>query len=158
MGQNRAIARVCALLIAVGCLFASGCAGASATLQDGYYTAQVAEPDHGWTEFVTICVHNDKIVTVEFQAKTDSGFIKAWDMDYMREMNASSGTYPNEYARVFTRDFLEKQSPDIDALTGATESYINFKQLVAAAMEQAKKGDRTVRIVDIVLPEERAGE
>jgi major membrane immunogen (membrane-anchored lipoprotein) len=128
----------------------SGCGESENVLQDGYYTAQVAEPSHGWTEFLTICVNDGAIVSAEFQAKTASGFIKSWDMDYMRTMNAADGTYPNEYVRVYTTELIESQSPDIDVLSGATESYNSFKLLSAAVIEQAKAGDNTVAIVEVL--------
>jgi major membrane immunogen (membrane-anchored lipoprotein) len=136
-------------LLLASCLLLSACESDDGGMSDGYYTAQVSEPDHGWTEFVTICVRDDRIVTAEFQAKNAAGFIKSWDMDYMRVMNEASGTYPNEYVRIFTREFLEDQHPDIDALTGATDSHVRFTQLAAAAIDQARKGDKTVKIVDI---------
>ncbi|MDR0356977.1 MAG: FMN-binding protein [Clostridiales Family XIII bacterium] len=145
--KGRALMCLLAALM-LGLVLFSGCDAGTEGLEDGYYTAQIAKPDHGWTEFMTICVNNGKIVTMEFQAKNASGFIKSWDMDYMRVMNATDGTYPNEYVRVFTKQFLEKQSSDIDVLTGATDSYNNFKRLAAAVMEQAKLGDKTVKIVD----------
>jgi major membrane immunogen (membrane-anchored lipoprotein) len=147
MNSTRKLLIVLLLILLPLLLF--GCENDAGGLKDGYYTAQVAEPDHGWTDFMTICVSNGKIVTAEFQAKNAGGFIKAWDMDYMRVMNASDGTYPNEYVRVYTQEFLEAQSPDIDAVSGATESYNNFKKLAAAVIEQAEKGDKAVRIVDV---------
>jgi major membrane immunogen (membrane-anchored lipoprotein) len=150
-GGRKLFCLLAAMMIALVLL--TGCGQEYNVLKDGYYTAQVSEPNHGWTEFLTICVSGGEIITAEFQAKNASGFIKAWDMDYMRIMNASDGTYPNEYVRVYTQRFLEAQSPDIDVLTGATESYTSFKQLAAAAIEQAKRGDKTVKIIDVSTAE-----
>jgi len=132
----------------------SGCGQGAVSLQDGYYTAQAAEPDRGWTEFLTICVSNDRIVAAEFQARTASGFIKSWDMAYMRTMNAVDGTYPNEYVRTYTSELLAAQNEDIDGLTGATHSYNSFKMLAPAVIEQAKHGDKTVVIVAVPSSEQ----
>ena len=52
----------------------------SEKMQDGYYTAEAAEYSHGWKEYVTICVMENQIVSVEYNAKNASGFIKSWDM------------------------------------------------------------------------------
>ena len=121
------------------------------TIQDGYYSAEAKDFDeHGWKEFVTIFVSGGSITAVEYNAKNSSGFIKSWDMDYMRVMNASDGTYPNAYTRVYAADLLTKQDAErIDAVSGATHSYHAFKQLAAAVMEKIKEGDTSVAFVDL---------
>jgi major membrane immunogen (membrane-anchored lipoprotein) len=135
------------ILGAVSFLLA-GCGEQTHELQDGYYTAVQKEGEHGWTEYVTINVKNGKIVTAEFQATNASGFVKSWDLDYMRIMKATDGTYPNEYVRILAREFLEKQNADVDVVTGATNSSTSFLKLTAAVVEQSKKGDTDVIIVD----------
>ncbi|MDR0852752.1 MAG: FMN-binding protein [Clostridiales Family XIII bacterium] len=123
-------------------------------LQDGWYSAQVKEPDHGWWEYMTICVNNGDIVSVDYDAKNSSGFIKAWDSDYMRIMNAVDGTYPNEYMRTYESEFLETQSADVDALTGATTSHVSFVLLAEAVLAQARVGDKSMAIVEVPHEEE----
>jgi major membrane immunogen (membrane-anchored lipoprotein) len=120
------------------------------TIHDGYYTAEAKHFDeHGWKEIVTIFVSGGKITTVEYNARNSSGFIKSWDMDYMRVMNASDGTYPNAYTRIYAADLLAKQDVEkIDAISGATHSYHTFQQLAAAVMEKIKEGDTSVAFVD----------
>ena len=92
-------------------------------LQDGYYTAQAAEFNHGWKEYITIMVKDNSIVSVEYNAENASGFIKSWDNAYMQTMLHSNGTYPNEYTRNYASQLLSNQQEEIDALTGATSSY-----------------------------------
>ena len=137
------------ILAAGGCLLIhSSQNGTKAYLVDGYYTAEMADYSHGWKEFVTIAVNSGKIVSVEYNAKTASGFIKSWDMAYMESMNKIQGTYPNRYTRSYAASFLEKQSAqDIDTITGATESGKNFEKMAEALMEKAKKGDFSIAIV-----------
>lgn len=120
-------------------------------MRDGYYTAEEASFDsHGWKEFVTLYIVGDKIVTVDYNAKNSSGFIKSWDLNYMREMNAAMGTYPNAYAREYAEALLGAQSPDgVDAVTGATESYRRFVALARAGMERARAGDKSVALVEL---------
>ena len=64
------------------------------------------------------------------------------------------GTYPNEYTRYYAGQLLEGQGKeDIDALSGATSSYGSFQKLEAAVLEQAKKGDSSIALVDTVEKE-----
>ena len=129
-------------------LVLSGCGKEEPVLKDGYYTAITSDYHFGWKELVSVCISNGQLVSVEYNAKNPSGFIKSWDMSYMRNMEGVSGTYPNAYTRNYAAEFLEKQDAgEIDILTGATSSGNQFQKLAAAAMEQAKKGDSTVVVV-----------
>ena len=120
-------------------------------LQDGYYTAQAAEFNHGWKEYITIMVKDGSIVSVEYNAMNASGFIKSWDNAYMQNMLHATGTYPNEYTRYYAGQLLEGQGEDpIDALSGATSSFTSFGKLSEAVLEQAKKGDSGIMLVDTV--------
>ncbi len=129
-------------LLAVSC-------GKEEGLKNGYYTAEMSEYSHGWKEYVTICVMENKIVSVEYNAENASGFIKSWDIAYMKNMNGITGTYPNKYTREYAAQLLENQSADnIDAVSGASSSGGNFVKLAAAVLENAKTGDTTVTVVE----------
>lgn len=130
------------------------CAKNSSVLYDGYYTAEVAEFDkHGWKEYITVCVSGGQIILVEYNAYNHSGFIKSWDINYMREMNEIDGTYPNAYTRYYSRQFLEKQGTDgIDALSGATQSYTVFISLAKAVLKNAKEGNNKTALVHLGAP------
>ena len=120
------------------------------SLHDGYYTAEEAEYAHGWKEYITIYVNNGRIVTADFDGRNSSGFIKSWDMDYMRVMTKTDGTYPNKYMRAYVSQLVERQCTNgIDAVSGATHSYNSFKQLADAAILQARNGDGKAVFVDI---------
>ena len=149
MGEKKLklMSAICCML---ACLLVSGCSSqqAKAKWKDGYYTAMMEEYDFGWKEYVTICVKDNKIVSVEFNAKNESGFIKAWDNAYMKQMNPVSGTYPNQYTRYYASEFLAKQGTDeIDMMAGASHSGGNFHKLAAAVLECAEKGDTEIAIV-----------
>ena len=133
----------------------SACSSDSEKLFDGYYMAEADSFDsHGWKEFISIYVNNNKIITVEYNAKNPTGFIKSWDMDYMRRMNASDGNYPNKYTRTYARDLLIRQNPsEVVAVTGATDSWHSFRLLAKAALEKAQKGDKNIAFVDLSHPE-----
>jgi major membrane immunogen (membrane-anchored lipoprotein) len=119
-------------------------------MKDGYYTAEAAEYYRGWKEFLSIYVNNGRIVTAEYDAKNASGFIKSWDMEYMRRMNESDGNYPNKYTRTYVFELISRQGIDgIDAMSGATESCELFKALAEAVIARAKAGDKQVAFVRV---------
>jgi major membrane immunogen (membrane-anchored lipoprotein) len=119
-------------------------------LRDGYYTAEETGSYRGWKEYLTIYVSNGKIVTCEYNAKNASGFIKSWDMDYMRKMNGDCENYPNKFTRNYVYALLENQTSNgIDAMSGATESHKSFVALTDAALARASAGNYETVFVDI---------
>ena len=123
--------------------------GGQTGLQDGYYTAQAAAFSHGWKEYVTILVKGGAILSVEYNAENASGFIKSWDNAYMQTMLHTNGTYPNEYTRYYAGQLLDGQGEGtIDAISGASSSHGSFQLLAEAVLEQARKGDSSIVIVD----------
>lgn len=143
----RRIAAVLLSMLLMTSLLA-GC-GSQTNLQDGYYTAQASEFSHGWKEYITILVKGGKIISVEYNAENPSGFIKSWDTAYMQTMLRINGTYPNEYTRYYASQLLEGQGEGrIDAISGASSSYGSFQILSQAVLEQARKGDSSIAIVN----------
>ena len=135
------------LLVLLCICMTTGCSNRQEALKDGYYTAMAEKYAHGWKEFVTITVRSGKMISVEYNAVNESGFVKSWDNAYMNTMKNIEGTYPNEYTRNYAAQFLEKQSSNIDALAGATSSAGSFKKLADAVLEQARKGDtKTINV------------
>lgn len=135
-------------MLAAAALLLTSCGGRQdpSAMQDGTYTAQMAEYSHGWREYVTITVKNGVIVTAEYNAENPSGFIKSWDNAYMKNMKMVTGTYPNEYTRYYASLLNgQKNVPEIDALTGATNSGANFKRL-SQAVVWTKQGWGTPRL------------
>ena len=144
--MKRIVAILLSLLTVASLLTACG---KQSGLQDGYYTAQASEFSHGWKEYITIMVKGGNIVSVEYNAENASGFVKSWDNTYMQAMLHSTGTYPNEYTRYYAGQLLEDQNADgIDAISGASSSYGSFQKLSAAVLEQARKGDSGIALVD----------
>ena len=143
---------ICLLLFFL-VLFLGGC-GRNDKMKDGFYTAEMSDYSHGWKEYLCIMVKDGIIVYAEFNAKNQSGYIKAWDNAYMQTMLGVTGTYPNEYMRYYAGELLEKQGEEeIDALSGATSSYSSFQKLEAAVIEQAKNGDSNIVLVDTASEE-----
>lgn len=118
-------------------------------MKDGYYTAEMSDFSHGWKEYICIYVKNDKIISAEFNAKDPNGFIKAWDNEYMNNMNSVQGTYPNRYTREYVQQLMEGQKEtEVDTVSGASTSGDNFRKLIVTVIEQAKKGDASVAVVE----------
>lgn len=129
------------------CVCLTGCRDTRG-YKDGYYTAQTAEYNHGYKEYVCILIKNNHIISVEFNAKDYSGYIKSWDNSYMNLMKSAQGTYPNEYTRNYASQLVESQDIEkVDAVTGATNSGKNFVKLVEAALANAAKGNQEVAVV-----------
>lgn len=144
--MKRIFAILAGMLLLVSLLTACG---SRTQLQDGYYTAQMSEFSHGWKEYITILVKGGSIISVEYNAENASGFIKSWDNAYMQNMLHVNGTYPNEYTRYYAGQLLEGQGEGrIDAITGASSSHGTFQMLAQAVLEQARKGDSSIAIVD----------
>ena len=136
------------MLLLLVMLFLAGCSETN-SLQDGYYTAQALAYNYGWKEYITIMVKGGSIVSVEYNAENASGFIKSWDNAYMQTMLHSNGTYPNEYTRDYASQLLEDQgNSSIDAISGASSSHTSFVKLAEAVLEQARKGDSSIVVVD----------
>ncbi len=137
--------RFCALVLLALMLFSTGCGSG---MKDGFYTAEMSDFSHGWKEYLCIMVKDGSVVYAEFNAKDPSGYIKAWDNAYMKNMNAVQGTYPNEYTREYVSQLVNgKSGDDIEAVSGASTSGNNFRRLSVAVIEQAKKGDSSTIIV-----------
>ncbi len=146
MNRRRILAYVVCAMALVGIL--GGCGNAGDSWKDGYYTAEMADYSNGWKEFVTVHIEDNTVVSVEYNAKNASGFLKAWDMAYMRKMNAAKGTYPNHYTRAYASQVVEKQSGEnIDMVAGASLSGGNFRLMIAAALDMARQGKHEVTVV-----------
>lgn len=126
------------------------CTSESSDMQDGYYTAEEADFDeYGWKEYITVYINDGNMTTVEYDAFNASGFVKSWDIDYMRTMNTECGTYPNEFTRAYAVALINWQNPEgVDAISGATHSHVKFLRLAKAAMAKARTGDKQVALVD----------
>ena len=143
---------ICVLLLAAALSTApllTACAGENG-LKDGYFTAQAADYNYGWKEYVTILVKGGKIISVEYNAENPSGFIKSWDNSYMQTMLHENGTYPNEYTRVYAGQLLEgQQDYGIEAISGASSSASSFEKLAAALLRPPVLfGNETVSLLE----------
>ena len=134
------------LLFLLAASFLNACSEAEGTLREGHYSAEMATfDDGGWKPFVTIYVANGKIITAEYDAKNEAGFLKSWDMDYIRKMKSTLDIYPNKYMRAYCIALLNWQDPQkVYPLKGAEDYCDLFKVLATAAISNSRAGNKEI--------------
>ena len=136
----------------LGALLLSGC---SANYADGTYTAQSSvyegledeDGDEGGDGYgvVTITVKDNVIVDCEFTTYMTDGTVK--DEDYgKKDGEIANQDYYNKAQRAVqaSANYAEQLAAkgdlkQVDAITGATISYDEFKEAVRLALKQAKE-------------------
>lgn len=145
--------KVLPLLLAAGMLLTAGCG--SASYKDGTYTAQSAvyeglfdeEGDEGGDGYgvVTVTVRDNKIVACEFTTYTTDGTVKGEDygkqngeianQDYYNKAQRAVKASANYAEQLAAKGELDQ----VDAISGATISYNEFREAVREALKQAKQ-------------------
>lgn len=141
---------VCGALMAM--LLLAGC---SANYADGTYTAQSSvyegiedeEGDEGGDGYgvVTITVKDNVIVDCEFTTYTTDGTVKGEDYG-KQDGEIANQDYYNKAQRAVqaSQNYAEQLAAkgdlkEVDAISGATISYDEFKEAVRLALKQAKQ-------------------
>ncbi|EGT3601686.1 FMN-binding protein [Clostridium perfringens] len=119
-------------------------------LKDGDYTVETSKADdHGYKAKLSIKVSDGKITEAkynEFNGETNA--MKREDKDYNEKMTGVSGIGPAEYEPQLEKVLIEKQSSDIDVITGATSSSNQFKKLAEKILKNAEEGKTEATLVD----------
>lgn len=119
-------------------------------LKDGDYTVETSKADdHGYKAKLSIKVSDGKITEAkynEFNGETNA--MKREDKDYNEKMTRVSGIGPAEYEPQLEKALIEKQSSDIDVITGATSSSNQFKKLAEKILKNAEEGKTEATLVD----------
>lgn len=118
-------------------------ASGESSLKDGVYKVAFDNFDsHDWKAQVELEIKDSKIANVKFDYVNKEGKLKSQDAEYKKSMESKSGTYPEKYIKELQDQLIQKQDiAAVDAVTGATSSSNNFKELVKYALdEMAKKG------------------
>jgi Major membrane immunogen, membrane-anchored lipoprotein len=120
-------------------------------MRDGYYSARALSFNNsGWEEFITLYIHNNRIITVEYNARNASGLILTWDVLYMRKIKEKMGVHPNQILREYSRELLNRQDPkSVRKVHGDTYFYETFRKLAAAAVKQAEAGNKAVAEISL---------
>lgn len=143
------------LLIALAALLLlipPGCGQEEDGMRDGYYTAGgVGYDAQGWKPMITLYVYDNRIVTVEYGAINSTGHLLDWDVHAVRAVKERTRAHPNKIVRKYIQDLLDRQNPkSVRRYVGDTYFYESFTQLAAAAMEQARLGDKKPVEVELV--------
>ena len=141
-------------MLMLALLLLSACTETEPPLKEGHYSAEMETFDReGWKAFITLYVTNGKIITIEYDAKNETGFLKSWDMDYIRWMKSSLGIYPTGYMRAYSIALLNWQDPEkVHPLRGAEENCTYFKLLAKAALENSRLGHKEIAVVPYPSP------
>ena len=125
-------------------LAAPGCSEDSGAMRNGYYSAASATYNSdGWKSFITLYIYNNKIVTAEYNARNVSGLPLHWDVLSMRRIKSRTRIHPSRLIREYTQELLNRQNPaQIRRIPGDDLFYESFTRLAAAAMAQARSGDK----------------
>lgn len=120
-------------------------------LQDGTYTAEDLNYDaHGWKASVSITVSSGQISDAKFEYTAEDGTTKSKNTSYAERMVATTGITPDEYMSEYSKQLIDKQSPEkIDTISGATTSHSDFKILAEAAIEASKNGNTTTTQIEL---------
>lgn len=98
--------------------------------RDGVYEATSVADDRGYAT-AKVTIKDDKITTLELREFTE----KAVEKDF--------ATYPYPQAKqardALTQSMMEKNGPEVENFTGATNSSIKFKDAVSKALEKSKR-------------------
>lgn len=120
----------------------------SETLVDGTYTAMSKYYDpRGYGQKMIAAVHKGiitKVVYEEINAQGTNRLSVPAPKEGWTETDLSLGTI---YSKLYT-NFIEKQNPSVDTVTGATQTTENFKSLAASVFDDCKTGDATPKIIN----------
>ena len=119
-------------------------------LKDGSYSVETAKADdHGYKAKLSITVSDGKITEAnynEFNAETNA--LKREDKDYNEKMKGVSGVGPEEFEPQLEKSLIDKQSSEIDVVTGATSSSEQFKKLAAEVLKNAEEGKTEATLIE----------
>lgn len=122
----------------------------SSKLNDGEYSVETAKADdHGYKAKLNIKVADGKITEAKYnEFNVETNAIKRDDKDYNEKMTGVSGIGPADYEPKLEKALIEKQSSDIDTITGATSSSNQFKKLAEQVLKNAEEGKKEATLVE----------
>ncbi|GAA0724763.1 FMN-binding protein [Clostridium malenominatum] len=117
-------------------LFACNTAGGK-VYKDGTYTVK-GEPWQFGQEEAVVIIKNDKITDINLKRLDKEG--KELNYDDWTGQEKNGKIYPNlkQYRLDMAKKMIDKQSYDVDTISGATVSSKNWKLAVQKALDQAK--------------------
>lgn len=115
---------------------------------DGTYEVETKPDDRGGKINASVKFADGKIVEVKYNESNDKGN-KRDDEEYNTKMKEASGVGPAEFEVKFEEAVMEKQSAEIDSVTGATSSSANAKLVFQTAIDNAKAGKTDKAVIEL---------
>lgn len=116
---------------------------ASTVYKDGTYKVTYDHFDsRGWKAFIEIQIRDGAVVSANHDYVNAKGEYKSKDEAYAQGMKKKSNLTPVEASQQLIDRLVERNAADIDAVTGATGTSASFKELAAAGLAAAVKGDK----------------
>ena len=149
--MNKFLILTLSLILALSLL--SGCSTKSKSTivyKNGTYEVAFDKANkNGWLGQVKIKMENDKITNIDFNYKNSiTGELITDDEVHAKLMYEATKITPATASIRLTDNLLKTQDVNnVDNVTGATTTTLDFKILSAAALENAKKGTPTIDII-----------
>lgn len=130
-----------------------------ADLQDGTYTLEEKNYSNGYRVVFSMTVADGKISESNYDYLNEAGESKKDDTEYNENMEAKSGTGPEEFIPKFNEAFVSAVNAedgsvaDMDVVSGATHSFHSFVIYAQQLLNAAEKGDQTTIEVDNFVTE-----
>lgn len=120
------------------------------TYKSGTYEVSYDKPNkNGWLGQVKIKIGDGKIANVEFNyINAATGKLITDDETHAKLMYAATKTTPAKASKQLTDGLIKTQDiTKVDTVTGATTTTWDFKTLSAVALDNAKNGTPTVKVI-----------
>lgn len=111
-------------------------------LKDGTYTAESEYDSHDNKIMHTIVVEDGKITKSDFDYYSKDGNMrKTEDEEYNKNMKEKSGISSKEAIEKLNQELVDKQTADVEVVTGATHTTDNFKTSTEVLLKAASEGN-----------------
>lgn len=113
--------------------------GDAITYKDGTYVAQGEKRQHG-SEEAEVVIKEGKISEITLKRLDAEGKEVDYSLFNGKEVEGK-GTMPNldQYRKDIAKEMIEKQTYEVDTISGATQTIDNWEIAVKDALTQAKK-------------------
>ncbi len=118
-------------------------------LVDGEYTLKSNEDERGWAHTFTLVVKDGKVAESKYDMVDKDGNLKSENEEYNTSMKEKSGASFAEAVEALNAGLVEKQSTDLEVVSGATSTYDAFVEYANLLLEAAAKGDTETIEVEV---------
>ena len=118
-------------------------------LVDGEYTLKSNEDERGWAHTFTLVVKDGKVAESNYDMVDKDGNLKSENEEYNTAMKEKAGASFAEAVEALNAGLVEKQSTDLEVVSGATSTYDAFVEYANLLLEAAAKGDTETIEVEV---------